>query len=423
VFGRKSQPAPEPPVSVANDWSRLSAVRAEWPKAELDPHRDHARWREGTELYDAQDDYAFYIRASELICHALRHELYGQGLLDRSQLIQATNTVIYGSTTAPPGGRDFPPHVATQLRLALTVTKKYGWQSTDMGGGGQLADLIADRTMVLAMAVAPSPERPWEGNLREFFTMNPLEPMGGSGAPDGQPVHQANKDWSVDSVYQSMEDADAGDPAAEARMRGLAAQSQGDLPAALAEFERSGQMGDPDSMFDAGMLSQELGMEAQGRRWLESAADAGQPVAAFNLGMIAYQQCEFDVSRRRLQQAGEGGQSEGYAALTQLADETNDAAAEEHWSQLGAEAGHPFCQLRYGQLLMQANPNDRYTLSQRALPLLQAAAAQGQTSALFLIGIGHAQLGDLRQAREWLLKAEASGDTSATRVLAEHGLR
>ena len=106
-----------------------------------------------------------------------------------------------------------------------------------------------------------------------------------------------------------------------------------------------------------------------------------------------------------------------------MADETGDDQAEFRWSGLGAEAGHPFCQLRHAQLLMRAHPQDPLAITQQAIPLLKRALEGGETNALFLIGIGYGQLNDLPNARLWLLRAEEAGDADATRVLNENGLR
>src|SRR5690349_18080352 len=149
MFKRKRSPAPEPTPGV--DWSRLENVRREWPPSDFDADRDLAAWREGLALYGARDDYASMIRAAELMCRALRHHLYGPGLLAADDLPKTTHAVLFGSAFSPPDGRTFPTEVAAQLRLALTIVKKHGWQSVAHGGSGAMAEFLAASHMVLML--------------------------------------------------------------------------------------------------------------------------------------------------------------------------------------------------------------------------------------------------------------------------------
>jgi len=226
----------------------------------------------------------------------------------------------------------------------------------------------------------------------------------------------------VENVYRTLLQAEAGYPAAAARMNGLAADMHDDPGAALQAFESAAQMGDIDAMYDAGHAAHDLGLKPQSLYWFEAAADAGHPGAAYNLGVIARTSGDVDAARKWWEQSATLGDANGYAALTQLACETGDEAGEAHFARLGANAGPPFCLLRHGQLVMREHPQDPTVLHGEVIPLLTRASDAGQEGADFLIGIAYGQLGEMSNARLWLKRAEAGGDADATRVLREHGL-
>ena len=417
-----------PPRPAGTDWSQIDAVRAEWPPTDLDAMADLSAWRQGMQLYETRDDYSSMIEAGALMCRALRHQLYGSGILVGGDLPETTHRVLFAASTAPPDGQSFPTPVAAQLRLALTVVKQHRWQSAEHGGGGMMESFLLARSFLFTSAVAPSPDRLIEGNLRAFFTTNLVDPIvdQAPAPPTPTPADPAGLRTDGEAALASLErtiaEAEAGDPAAAARSRGVAAAASGDLTTALQAFEAAAQLGDVDAMYDAGCVARDLDQPSQSSYWFEQAAGSGHGLAAYNLGAQAYSIGDRASATRWWEQAARAGQADAYAALTQLADETGDAAAELHWSRLGAEAGQPFCQLRQGQLVLRANPSDHALIRQRVLPLFERAADAGMRDALFLLGIAHGTLGDRSTSRAWLERAEAAGDADATRVLREQGL-
>ena len=163
------------------------------------------------------------MRAGALLCRALRYELYGAGILRIEDVPETTHRVLFSSAFPPPDGRTFTEQAASQVRLGLTVVKKHRWQSREHGGDGMMAKFLEASHMVLTMAVAPSSERPWEGDLRRFFTTQPIEIVDrGEAQVSEERRVLRDSDRAVDSLYRSMEDAERGDLAAEARMRGTA---------------------------------------------------------------------------------------------------------------------------------------------------------------------------------------------------------
>lgn len=425
LFSKKKKSHPQTPAQEhpGIDWSLLANIRSEWPNQDFDAGGDLASWREGMELYDARDDYASLIQAGALMCRALRHELYGRSPLAGADLPDTTHRVLFASCFAPPDGQTFPNHVQAQVRLGLAIVKKYGWQSTEHGGSGEMTDYLLHASMILRSAVAPSPGRLWEGNLKEFFTTNPYDiPQEDSAPVDPAPPSPAATGAGqslVTEMYDTIQSAEAGDQAAAAKVRAMQAMYQGDASSALREYEVAAQLGDLEAMFEAGSTARELGLAAPARYWFEAAADRGHGGAAFNLGISAYETQDREAAQLWLKRAADAGTVEAYATLTQIADESGDAEAEVHWSRLGADHGHPFCQMRYGQLLMQRNEGNAAVIRTHCVPLFEQAAENDQDGALFLAGIAHCVLGDTSTGRLWLKRAEASGDSSATRVLRE----
>lgn len=234
-----------------------------------------------------------------------------------------------------------------------------------------------------------------------------------AGPPDN-PLRQARH------LDQVLDDAEAGDAASQAYRSGLHAMSQGDVSTALGYYEEAARLGLVDAMYDAGCVSAELGRTSASTFWWEAAARRGHANSAYNLGVAAFQAGDLDVARHWYQTAAELGEGGGCAALTQMAADAGDKQAEMHWSGRGAELGHPFCLMRYGQLLMQANPNDRAVM-QRALALEERAAETGEANAMFLAGVVNGQLGHQPEARRWLEQAERAGHPRARNVIDRYG--
>ena len=427
LFSRDEHASP-PPSADGIDWSLLESIRAEWPSGDFDSEADFASWREGMQLYESRDDYGSMIRAGGLMCRTLRYELYGRGVLVGRDLPETIHRVLFSSCFPPPDGRSFPRGVAAQVRLGLGVVKKQGWQSPAHGGDGSMAQFLQASYMILTTAVAPSAERPWEGDIQGFFTKNPFdipEIEADSSIPPKQVSESGptmDVDAMVDDVYGAVTDAKGGDPAAEACVAGMSAAARCDAEAALPEYETAAQMGDASAAFDAALTAEELGLKAQAQHWYEAAAAHGHGPAAFNLGVAANEARDHEGAARWLERAADANVTDAYAALTQLASDAGDRDREMHWSRLGADASQPFCQMRYAQLLMQDHPADKEVIVGQAIPLLRQAAEKGAESALLLIGVGYGQIGDGSNTRLWLKRAEAAGETDATRIMRENGL-
>jgi len=220
----------------------------------------------------------------------------------------------------------------------------------------------------------------------------------------------------LDGMERVIAKANAGDPVSEALVRGFAAQKQGNDELAVKYYEEAARQGDVGAMFNAGCTHQDLGHVNDCERWWHAAAQAGHVGAAYNLAVRAGNAGNLPVARHWFQRAAELGDNSGYAALTQIAGESNDPCAEFHWAKLGAEAGHPFCVVRYAQLITKANPGDREVLHQ-VHRMLEHATETGDVEVMFMAGLVNGQLGDLARSLHLLLEAERNGHPRARHVI------
>jgi len=424
MFGKKTQPPRQPdrsaPAAEKTDWSRLDSVRGEWPAGDLDPDRDLATWRSGRRMYDANDDYRSMMQAGDLMCQALRHSLYGPGILAGGDLPDTVHSVLWASLSKPPDGRTLTEQAMRQIRLGLTIMKKHGWQPVRMGGDGTLEEPFfqGGNYFLIGAAIGPGG---LPGGVDSFFTTNPISIPDPAAAAGRAAQAGSADDPLIKNLNQVMKDAEAGDAASQAYRNGLAAAFQGDAQAALGYYEEAAQLGLVDAMYDAGCVSGELGRTSASTYWWEAAARNGHPKAAYNLGIAAFQAGDLGAAQHWCQRAAELGEGGGCAALTQMAAEAGDDRAEMYWSRQGAELGHPFCLMRYGQLLVQANPEDRAVV-QRALALEERAAEMGEAGAMFLAGTMNGQLGYRSEAHRWLEQAERAGHPRARSVMDRYGL-
>lgn len=418
----RKKPGPPAPAHAAAviDWSLVSNVQREWPLAGADPDTDLQIRAEALRLYESTDDYFVMMRVAGMLCQSLRHNLYGPGLLSRSDLFETTNALLYAGVEAPPDGQTFSDQTQRQVRLGLTICKKYGWQSGAHGGTGELTGLLTASDMLYSLCVANEGE--FVGSLETFFQTNPIPHE----APAvRRPVVEERSSLAEglalsEKLLEEAQAGDQGDIAAKAYLQGVFLQPD-DPRGALVLMEEAGELGHLEAMYTAGSLSEQLGRLPASAYWYELAANAGHPKAAGNLAFAAEQRGDRATAARWAQRQGELGEGAGYAALTQFAAEAGDKDAEFTWSRLGADLDQDFCQQRYAQLLMQRNPDNPPVL-QTALGYAIRSGEQGNNNGFWVAGIVSSTLGDRAAARAWLLKAEQAGHPDARRVIDKYGL-
>jgi hypothetical protein len=422
IFNRKKPDQPstagETPTAAAPavDWSKIENIRGEWPRATLDPAADLANFQQALALYE-RDDYPAMMQCATLFATTLAHSLYGPGILKGNDLPETVHKALYCSLCKPPDGRTFADSAQKAARLAMTIMRENGWQPPSLGGTmTAFEQMMMDKGnyILLTGTVAP-PGQPWAGNLRAFFAVPPQPAVGV--LPDAEAARGGE---TVNRVYDTLQQAEAGDTASALYMEGLALTAQGDYQGALAKYSEAANLGSADAMAEAGHMSVKLGRQGEANFWYERAAKAGHPVAMFNTAIVALQKGDSVTARQLLQRAAEAGNVEGYAALTQLAKEAVDETAEAHWARLGAEAGQLFCMGRHGLLLARSANGDVPTM-RRARDFLEQGAERGDLdSASLAINLNH-QLGDPARAQRFVTLVVQSGDQESIDRLRRHG--
>jgi hypothetical protein len=144
-------------------------VLAEWAAPE--PGRDLVAWHEGLRRFEAGalDDTAEMRETARLMGEGLKHALIDPGALDglTDRLVETVANLL----TAAIQGNDqttWGPADERHARLTLAVTRRFGLQSTDLGGDGTLEALFVEKGERMLMMAALSPT-PWDFNLRSWF--------------------------------------------------------------------------------------------------------------------------------------------------------------------------------------------------------------------------------------------------------------
>ena len=101
----------------------------------------------------------------------------------------------------------------------------------------------------------------------------------------------------------------------------------------------------------------------------------------YNVGIDVFDSGDTRTAARWFQRAAKAGHVEGFAALTQMADNAGDKAGELYWARLGAEAGQTFCMSQHGLHLVLDADQDIPTL-RRAREFLEQAADRGDVNAM-----------------------------------------
>jgi len=400
------------------DWSKIDNIRAEWPIESLNPSADLQRWQQALVLYE-RDDYSTMMQCANLFATALAHSLYGEGILRGDDLPETVHKALYCSLCPPPDRQTFADSAQKAARLALTIMRENAWQPPSLGGTMTFFERMIMDTgnyMLLRTAIGPTGRPLDEGDLLAFFSVAPAPVV-----PQFPDPHADEGGLVVNRMYDTLQQAKAGDPASEYYINGMALWTNGRADEALAALTEAAKLGSIQAMKDAGDLTSEMGRPQEARFWFESAANAGDSASMWNMAVLALQERDLATAARWYQMSAEAGVVDGYAALTQLADEAGDEAAEEHWARLGTEAGQSFCMTRYGLLLARSANGDVPTL-RRARDVVEQAAERGEIESMALaVSLNH-QLGDTSRSRRFADMVVQSGDAEAIDRLRRYGL-
>ena len=407
--------APSPSGQAAVDWSDIASIRAEWPQSSLDRDADLRGFRQAVVLYD-RDDYASMMRCAQLFAVALAHSLYGRGILEGDDLGNTIHQTLFCSLFPPPDGKTFADSAKRAARLALTIMRENGLQPPRYGGSLEFFEpTLANSFMLLSVAIAP-PDQPLKGDLAAFFAVPPSPAVGSLPNPETDRLSD-----TVNRVYETIQEAEAGDTASSLLKAGLALTLQGDLEGALAKQSEAAKLGSVQAMAEAAQLAHALGRADESRFWEQSAADAGHPACMYNVGIDVFNSGDTRTAAQWFQRAAEAGHVEGFAALTQMADNAGDKAGERYWARLGAEAGQTFCMSQHGLHLVLDAGQDIPTL-RRAREFLEQAADRGDVKAMGMAADVNRMLNDPARGQRFVALVVQSGNAEAIDRLRRYGL-
>lgn len=398
----------------AGDWSDIASIRAEWPRSSLDPDADLRGFQQAVALYE-RDDYASMMRCAQLFATALAHSLYGQGILQGDDLVNTIYQTLFCSLFPPPDGKTFADSARGAARLALTIMRENGLQPPRYGGSLDFFEpTLANGFILLSTAIAP-PDQPLHGDLAGFFAVPPSPAIGLLPNPQRERAFEA-----AHRVHEAVQESEAGDTASSLFMAGLALALQGDREGALAKQSEAARLGSVQAMAEAAQLARDLGRAEESRFWEQSAAEAGHPVCMYNVGGDAFASGDTRTAARWFQRAAKAGHVDGFAALTQLAENANDEAGELYWAHLGAEAGQTFCMSRYGLLLL-LNAGQDIPLLRRAREFLEQAADRGDVKAMVSAANVNKMLNDPARGQRFVSLVVQTGNAEAIGLLRRYG--
>jgi len=135
VFRKFGDLSRKPPAAGDIDWSLIDSVRREWPSEDFDAGSDLASWHGGNELCASAeiDDDAALDRAVALMCMALRHHLYSDGILTTADLQQTVHNVLALAISRSVEELFPSPAQCRNIRLALTIMREHQWQPASTG--------------------------------------------------------------------------------------------------------------------------------------------------------------------------------------------------------------------------------------------------------------------------------------------------
>jgi TPR repeat protein len=399
----------------SGDWSDIARIRAEWPQSCLDRDVDLRGFRQAVVLYE-RDDYASMMRCAQLFAAALAHSLYGQGILQGDDLVNAIYQTLFCSLFRPPDGKTFADSARRAARLALTIMRENGLQPPRYGGSLDFFEpTLANGFILLSTAIAPVGQ-PLKGDLEAFFAVSPSPAVGPLPNPETDRLS-----GTVNRVHDALQEAEAGDTASSLLTAGLALTLQGDLEGALAKQSEAARLGSVQAMAEAAQLAGDLGRAEESRFWEQSAAEAGHPVCMYNVGVDVLNSGDTKTAAQWFRRAAEAGHAEGFASLTQLADNAGDEAGERYWARLGAEAGQTFCMSQHGLHLVLDAGQDIPTL-RRAREFLERAADRGDVQAMAMAANVNRMLNDPARGQRFVSLVVQSGNTKWIDLLRRYGL-
>lgn len=261
-----------------------------------------------------------------------------------------------------------------------------------------------------------------EGNVFREATSEP---------PSPSPVTSSSGEASpLAHVRDRIALAEDGDRASGQFLLGLRAAMEGDVETAVRCFEDAAQLGDVESMLEAGNIHVSKGNRGTAKFWFETAAKAGDAGAAMSAAGLAHEDGALGDAHHWYGRAVELGAINGYSGLARTADDAGNEVAAREWSRKGAELGvvdcmtlHAYFLLADSQVLMQEGSDEesRRVLGD-CLSFAERAANQEEVAAMYSAGLASAALGRDQQGLSWLRQAEQAGHPNARAMIERFGL-
>jgi hypothetical protein len=108
-----------------------------------------------------------------LLCEGLKHCLIGTPPIDDDEIVDTTGNVLTAALHGAPAD-EWDEDLSRALRLALAVARRFGIQSEELGGNGELDLLFDDISNRMRMAMSLAPNR-WSCDMSVWFTELPEE--------------------------------------------------------------------------------------------------------------------------------------------------------------------------------------------------------------------------------------------------------
>lgn len=165
---------------------------------------------------------------------------------------------------------------------------------------------------------------------------------------------------------------------------------QGRYRDALALYQTLAQKGNPDAMYNTGIVYRRLGRDGEAIKWLEQAVDAGDHDAHCVLGNIQDKISNYRTARRHYEQAANAGLACGQAALSSYYIDGLDVRRDFRKSfDLASSAARQ--NDAHGQYLLALHYLNSWSVAynpNQAANLLRQAAAQGHQKAREMLNNG-----------------------------------
>jgi TPR repeat protein len=178
-------------------------------------------------------------------------------------------------------------------------------------------------------------------------------------------------------------------------------------------YIRAHEAGDPLALNNLGALRLESGDRAEAQVYLRAAAEAGDGTAMRNLGVFHMDDGREGEAFRWWHRSAKAGCASGMSSLAQFHYSRGHLIKAETWYRRAAELGDPIGMANLGALLLE---RDRYP--EAAIHLVDAHRIGPSTTSRYMLGLLYDKWQQPAKAESWYRQASEEGYTDATVNLA-----